>query len=119
MVAYLLNMICLILQLLYKLSIIYTFWYNFDTVLYQFLETETSDRYLICIVQRLRFSGFILYSLSFFLYSPFKLENRIPLSNQNLLVFSWGYKILQSATIVSCFIYVNLQVFDRKMTQKK
>ena len=22
----------------------YTFWYNFDTVLYQFLETETSDR---------------------------------------------------------------------------
>ena len=26
----------------------------------------------MCIVQRLRFSGFILYPLSFFLYSPFK-----------------------------------------------
>ena len=36
------------------------------------LKTGTSDRYLICIVQLLRFSGFSLYSLSFFLYSPFK-----------------------------------------------
>ena len=27
-----------------------TFWYNFGTVLRQFLETETSDRCLICIV---------------------------------------------------------------------
>ena len=41
--------------------------------LYQFLETGTLDRSLICIVQRLRFLGLILYSLSFFLYSPFKL----------------------------------------------
>ena len=39
---------------------------------YQFLETGTSDRCLICDVQRLRFLGFILYPLSFFLYSPFK-----------------------------------------------
>ena len=46
--------------------------YNVDTVLCQFLETGTSDRCLICIVQLLRFSGFSLYSLSFFLYSPFK-----------------------------------------------
>ena len=29
---------------------IYTVWYNFDTVLYQFLETGTSDRCLIGIV---------------------------------------------------------------------
>ena len=29
---------------------IYTIWYNFDIVLYQFLETGTSDRRLICIV---------------------------------------------------------------------
>ena len=29
---------------------IYTIWYNFDTVLYQFLETGTSDRRLIDIV---------------------------------------------------------------------
>ena len=53
-------------------NLIYTFWYNFDTVLSQFLETGTSDRCLTYIVQRLRFSGFILYPLSFFLYSPFK-----------------------------------------------
>ena len=53
-------------------SDIYTFWYNFDTVLYKFLETGTSDRCLIYILQRLRFSGFSLYPLSFFLYSPFK-----------------------------------------------
>ena len=58
LVVYLLNMICLILQLLYKIWYIYTFWFNFDTVLYQLLETWTSDRCLICIVQRLRFSGF-------------------------------------------------------------
>ena len=51
---------------------IYTIWYNFDTVLYQFLKTWTTDRCLICIVQNLRFSGFSLYPLLFFLYSPFK-----------------------------------------------
>ena len=44
----------------------------FYTVLRQFLETGTSDRCLIGIVQLLRFSGFSLYPLSFFLYSPFK-----------------------------------------------
>ena len=43
-------------------------WYNFDTVLCQFLETGTSDRCLISIVQLLRFLGFSLYPLSFFLY---------------------------------------------------
>ena len=64
-------MISLILQLLYKIAYI-CFSHKFYTVLCQFLETETSDRCLICIVQRLRFSGFILYPLSFFLYSPFK-----------------------------------------------
>ena len=53
-----------------------TNWYNFDTVLYYFLETGTSDRCLICIVQNLRFSGFSLYPLSFFLYSPFKYISR-------------------------------------------
>ena len=31
-----------------------------------------SDRCFICIIQCLRFSGFISYPLSFFLYSPFK-----------------------------------------------
>ena len=59
----LLNTTTLIRNLIYI-----RFWYNFDTVLYQFLETGTSDRCLICIVQRLRFSGFKLYPLSLFLY---------------------------------------------------
>ena len=40
LVANLLNMICLILRFLYKIYI-YEFSYNFDTVLYQFLETGT------------------------------------------------------------------------------
>ena len=71
LVTYLLNMVCLILRILYKIWYIYVL-YNFDTVLYQFLETGTSDRCLICIVQNLRFSGFSLYPLAFFLYSPFK-----------------------------------------------
>ena len=31
----------------YTKSHIYEFWYNFDTVLYQFLETGTSDRTLM------------------------------------------------------------------------
>ena len=49
-----------------RISHIYTFWYNFDTVLCQFLETGTSERCL-----RFRFSGLSLYFLSNFLYSPF------------------------------------------------
>ena len=69
LVAYLLNMICLILELFSKLHT-YEFLYKFDTVLYQFPETGTSDRCLIGIVQRLM--SFILHTLSFFLYSPFK-----------------------------------------------
>ena len=57
---------------------IYEFSYKFDTVLHQFFETETSDRCLshICNVQRQRFSGHILYPLSYFLYSPFGLQGR-------------------------------------------
>ena len=35
--------------------------------------SRQSDRCIVCIVQRLRFSGFILYPLSFFLHSSFKL----------------------------------------------
>ena len=56
----------------YTKSQIYTFWFNFDTVLYQFLETETSDRCLICIVQHLRFSGLFLYPLSFSFTVPIR-----------------------------------------------
>ena len=46
--------------------------YNFDTVLYQFLETGTSDRTLLGLDQPLKFFGFSLYPISFVLYSPFK-----------------------------------------------
>ena len=42
-----------------------------DTVLNQFLETGKSDRCFIWLGQRLRFSGFILYPLSFSLYTPY------------------------------------------------
>ena len=38
-----------------------SYWYNFDTVLYQFPETGTSDRCLIGLKQLPRFSGFSLY----------------------------------------------------------
>ena len=55
LVAYLLNMICFISQILYKIAYIYEFLYRFDTVSYQFLETGKSDRCLICTVKRLRF----------------------------------------------------------------
>ena len=74
LVAYLLNMICLIPQLLYKIACIYEFSYKFDTVLYQFLQTGTIDRCLIVIgiIQLLRFSGFSRYPNSFFRYSPLK-----------------------------------------------
>ena len=38
------------------------FWYNFDKVLYHFLETGTSDKTLICLNQLLKFSGSSLYT---------------------------------------------------------
>ena len=47
LVAYLLNMICLMLQLFSKLHI-FEFSYKFDTVVYQFLEIGASDRRFIC-----------------------------------------------------------------------
>ena len=75
LIAYLLNIICLIPLIFKKKSYIYTFWYNFDTVFYQFLETRISDRTLLCLDQLLRFSGFSLHALLFFFYSPFKSKN--------------------------------------------
>ena len=61
-------MICLYYNS-YTKSYICTFWYNFYTVLDQFLETGTSDGTLIGL-NLLRFSSFSLYPRSFFLYSP-------------------------------------------------
>ena len=55
-----------------RISSIYAFWYNFDTVLCQYLETGTSDRCFIGLDQLLRFSGFSLFPLLFFLYSLFQ-----------------------------------------------
>ena len=58
---------------------IYEFSYIFDTVLYQFLETETSDTTFTIMGrdQELTRLAFSLYPLSFFLYSPFKMFNII------------------------------------------
>ena len=62
---------------------IYEFLYNFDTVLYQFLETRTSDRINISRDQLLKCLDFSLYPLSFYQNSQFKcrLFNTIYLAN--------------------------------------
>ena len=44
--------------------------------------SHDTDGNLICIVQCLRFSGFIIYPLSFFLYSPFKIFDICPMCTQ-------------------------------------
>ena len=52
---------------------IYELSYNFNTVLYQLLETGTSDKTFMGHDQELKWLAFsLLYPLSFFLYSPFK-----------------------------------------------
>ena len=78
--------ICLILLLLYKIVYIYIyeFSYDFDTVLDQFLETGTSDRCLIYIVQRLRLSGFLLYPFHFsFTFPLIKIKLKQKVSSLN------------------------------------
>ena len=50
---------------------IYKVLYNFDTFLYQFFETGTSDGTNIGHDQLLKILDFSLYPLSFYLYSPF------------------------------------------------
>ena len=68
--------------------------YKFDTVLYKFLQTGTSDKCLIGIVQLLRFSGFSLYPLSFFLYSPVKhFKNPFNFFNKNLKIKLTFYRL--------------------------
>ena len=49
--------------------------YNFNTVLYQFLETGTSDKTFMGDDQELKWLAFSLYPLSFFLYIPFNQIN--------------------------------------------
>ena len=48
------------------------FLYNFETVVYQFLETGTSDRTNIGRDQLLKFLGLSPYPLSVYFNSPFK-----------------------------------------------
>ena len=75
---------------LYELS------YNFDTVLYQFLETGTLDRSLIGIAQRLRFSGFCLY--------PFHFSFTVPLTS--ILTYIYG-----SIFIFLCFMVILAEIY--------
>jgi len=98
-------MICLILRI-YTTSYIYTFWYNFDTVLYQFLETETSNRTLTGLNQLLRFSGFSLYPLSFFIDTPFKLVFYFTFFEEHWISLSptVSYCFLLFPTVSYCFL---------------
>ena len=55
-------------------------WYNFDTVLYRFFETGTSDRTLMGLNQLLRIA-----------YTPFHFSFTVPLkslSNQDLMLYN-------------------------------
>ena len=74
-----------------RISYIYTFWYNFDTVLHQFLESGTSDRCPIGLNQLLRFSGFSLYPLSFFLYSTFNVFKNMKVFSDWKSVYFWQF----------------------------
>jgi len=60
------------LSLRFSKFYIYEFSYNFNTVLYQFLETGKSDKTFMGHDQELKWLAFSLYPLSFFPYSPFK-----------------------------------------------
>ena len=55
-----------------RISYIYTFWYNFNAVLGQFLETGTSHSCLIGNVQLLRFIGFSHYPFHFSFIVPLR-----------------------------------------------
>ena len=87
---------------------------SFDTVLYQFLETRTSDRCLKCIILRLRFSGFILYPLSFLLYSPFKWRLTLkyvysPFQSKFLIVFSSSFDVFLLKTLIAICSVVGMR----------
>ena len=71
---------CIIIEFFYP-SNEHEFSYNFDAVLYQFLETGTSDRCFICIVQRLRF-------LMFHLIPPFIFSLQSLYKETKLYIFS-------------------------------
>ena len=99
------NTICLILRILYK--ILYKFWYNFNTVLYQFLETGTSDRWLSGIRSTPRILSFQPIPLLFFLYSHLKDSTLMGLNQ--LLRFS-GFILLSFSFHFFFTVPLNLKV---------
>ena len=89
------------------------------TVIYQFLETGTLDRCIICIVQRLRFSGFILYPLSFFHYCPFK--NGPSLSPGDKVCVGWVcylYSLTKQIDKDNAQLFMTNSHVDNKKTNK-
>ena len=80
---------------------IYKVLYNFDTFLYQFFETGTSDGTNIGHDQLLKILDFSLYPLSFYLYSPILTKN-----NNSYFCVRWtthDYNIKKSAFKNECF----------------
>jgi len=61
----------ILLQLIFLNQILLNkFWYNFDTVLYQFLEIGTSEWTLIGLDQLQKFLGFSLHPAFYFPLLP-------------------------------------------------
>ena len=75
-----------------------TFWYNVDTVFYQFLQTGTSIRIHIGRDQLLKCLGFSLHPLSFFLNNSIKSSAFLVENPYNLFIQrtrtskDWNYK---------------------------
>ena len=76
------------LSLRFSKFYIYEFSYYFNTVLYQFLETGTSDKTFMGRDQELKWLAFSLYPLSSFFYSPFNLD--IQCGRFNLKINAWN-----------------------------
>ena len=78
------------LSLRFSKFYIYEFSYNFNfnTVLNQFLETGTSDKTFMGRDQELKILAFSLYPLSFFLYCPFNILNTC--APDKYFLFKWS-----------------------------
>ena len=81
-------------------SYIYTFWYNFDTVLYQFLETGTSDRTLICLNQLHEIFRFQPIPLFIFPLQSFKEKNIKVIFSQTKV--KMGTIVIQTCHSIDC-----------------
>ena len=108
LVADLLNMICLDLLFLSKLYI-YEFAYKFDTVLYKFLETGTSDKTFMGRDQELKWLAFRLYPLSFFLDCPsndFSMPYIQVFQAKNWFFFECGFLKMEAHLKLHLYIYI-------------